>query len=282
MKNDALAQAYAYCREITEQHYENFPVASVLLPGQIRKHIYPIYAFARHADDLADEAQDRAALLAWRQQLHRTARGTADHPIFLALHDTRQRFDLPLALFDDLLRAFLQDLEKNRYRDFDELLAYCRCSANPVGRIILRLHGYRRPELFEWSDKICTALQLTNFWQDVRIDIGKDRIYIPIRQLSEFGISEDDIRAARFSTKFGIMMKSLVERTAALFAAGAPLLPAVKKRLRWELNLTMMGGMAILNQIRRQNYNVLAKRPELRKTNWIMILLKSVLTRGVL
>lgn len=281
MKNDALAAAYAYCRKITVQHYENFPVASVLMPGHLRKHIYPIYAFARHADDLADEAQDRAALLAWREQLHRAARGAADHPIFLALHDTRQRFELPLSLFDDLLRAFLQDLDQNRYRNFEELLGYCRYSANPVGRIILRLHGYRHPELFQFSDKICTALQLTNFWQDVRIDIEKDRIYIPLSQLSGFGISEDDIRAARFSAKFGNMMKSLVERTAAMFAEGAPLLPAVKKRLRWELKLTMMGGMAILDQIRRQNYNVLAKRPELRKINWIMILLKSVSTRGL-
>ena len=271
-----LSKAYQYCRDTTVQHYENFPVASVLLPASIRKHVYPIYAFARYADDLADEAQDKAALLDWREKLHSSLNGRASHPIFIALADTIQKFELPVELFDDLIKAFLQDLEKTQYRDTAELRQYCKCSANPVGRLILLLHGYRDDKLFQYSDNICTALQLTNFWQDVMIDIGKDRVYIPESRLARYGFSTDTIRNRRFDDTFRSMMAELVNETGQLFEQGRPLLSHVKKRLKWELKLTIMGGESILNKIKAANYDVLHFRPKLSKSSWVGLAFRSI------
>ncbi len=276
MKTSGLNKAYQYCRDITVQHYENFPVASFLLPASVRKHIYPIYAFARHADDLADEKQDKAALLDWRKKLHNSVNGHASHPVFIALSNTIQRFELPVALFDDLIKAFLQDLEKTQYRDLPELRQYCNYSANPVGRLILLLHGYRDDKLFQYSDDICTALQLTNFWQDVMIDIGKDRVYIPESCLARYGFSRDTIRNKRFDEEFGAMMSELVDETERLFERGRSLLSHINKRLKWELKLTIMGGESILNKIKANDYDVLHFRPKLSKGNWARLAFRSI------
>ena len=272
-----LDQAYQICREITISHYENFPVASRLLPAQSRKHIYPIYAFARHADDLADEAGDREGLLAWREMLHRCLREAVGHPIFQALADTIRRFELPVELFDDLLSAFLQDIDQQRYPDMAALLDYCRRSANPVGRIILYLHGYRDTRLMTCSDDICTALQLTNFWQDVQVDITKSRIYIPQDWLARYRVSEDSIIRRRHSREFAALMEALLKHTRRRFASGKPLLAQVQRRLRWELRFTVGGGLRILDKIEQNDYNVLEKRPILNKGDWLLIALRTLI-----
>lgn len=272
-----LDRAYRICREITASHYENFPVASALLPAKIRRHIYPIYAFARHADDLADEAGDRAALLQWRALLHQSSQEAPDHPVFMALADTMHRFDLPLSLFDDLLSAFLQDLEKNRYADLPELLEYCRCSANPVGRIILLLHGYREEQLFAYSDAVCTALQLANFWQDLSIDLQKDRLYIPGSLLESYRVSEETLLAKVPDRRFREMLKALVEITRDLFRQGIPLLRCIRGRLKWELKFTVLGGLAVLDKIEKLEYNVLQYRPVLSKRDWAGIAVKGAM-----
>lgn len=266
-----LEQAYQYCKEVTLSHYENFPVASVLLPRKVRRHIYPIYAFARYADDLADEAADKTALLAWKSLLHQSPQERIAHPVFLALSDTVQKFNLPIALFDNLISAFLQDLEKNRYQSLAEVLEYCRNSANPVGRIILLLHGYRDERLFQYSDHICTALQLANFWQDVSIDLQKDRIYIPQDILQQYGLNEYALFKKPYDDKIKGALKSLTQVTRELFLQGIPLLTHLRGRLKWELKFTILGGLAILKKIEEIDYNVLQTRPVLRKGDWLKI-----------
>lgn len=253
---------------IAQNHYENFPVASFLIPAKLRKHVYAVYAFARHADDLSDEKHDREGLVQWKIRLHESVNGSAQHPIFIALSDTIHQFDLPLELFDRLLAAFEQDLDKNRFKDFDELFAYCENSANPVGRIVLLLNGYRKEELFGYSDHICTALQLTNFWQDVRIDIQKNRIYLPQDYMEKHHVTEEQIRNGIFDDRFRRLMISLVEEARQLFGKGMPIVENVAGRLRWELKFTIMGGLTILDRIAKINYNVLQNRPALNKLHW--------------
>jgi len=270
-----LASDYHYCREITLSHYENFPVASFLLPKSVRVHVYPIYAFARHADDLADEYHDREGLLEWRVRLRRsvTPGEKPEHPIFRALAHTIRSADLPLQLFDDLLTAFLMDLDKNRYNDLPELLHYCRFSANPVGRLILQLSGYREEKLFRYSDAICTALQLTNFWQDVRRDAAKGRIYLPQKFLRKFNISEKEINEGRYTPAFAAMLQELIAFTRQTFYQGLPLLKNVSLRLKWELKLTLTGGLRILQKIEQMDGDVFSRRPALIKIDWLLILL---------
>lgn len=270
-----LKEAYGLCRQVTISHYENFPVASLVLPRSIRKHIYPVYAFARQADDLADEKMDHKELLVFRELLHRSARETVHHPIFMALADTISKFALPLTLFDDLITAFLQDLSKKRYEDLPDLLDYCRYSANPVGRIILHLHGIRDPERLHYSDQICTALQLANFWQDIAVDLTKDRIYIPQTFLNKYHVTEKALIQRMCGENFRKLMKELVDLTRSIFTRGGSLLDSLPARLRWELQLTVLGGLTILDKIEKTKYNILAVRPKLTKTDWIQIAFKS-------
>lgn len=243
-----------------------------MLPGHLRKHVYPIYAFARHADDLADESGDREALLAWRGMLHRCLTDSPQHPIFLALADTIRKFNLPLALFDSLLTAFLQDLAKNRYRDMEELTAYCQNSANPVGRLILLLHGMNDAHLLALSDDICTALQLTNFWQDVGVDLKKGRIYFPQNILNRFGVTEQALLQGETNAGFAQMMAHLISYTRSLFRRGSQLLDHLHGRLHWEIRLTLGGGMRILAKIEAMNFAVINQRPSLQPADWIRIL----------
>lgn len=269
-----MAEAYAYCERLTRSHYENFPVGSLLVPKGKRRHVYSIYAFARTADDFADEGYDTplsqserlAALDDWERQLEACCRGEAEHPIFVALAATINELQLPVQLFRDLLSAFKQDVVKRRYADFDEVLDYCTRSANPVGRLILLLFGYRDEALHRLSDYICTALQLANFWQDVAVDLEKDRIYLPQDELARFGCDEAQLFARRFDERYAALLKFQVDRTREIFLTGRPLPRLVRGRLSFELRLTWQGGMRILELIERAGYNTLKERPVI--TTW--------------
>lgn len=274
-----VSGAYAFCQALAGRHYENFPVASRLLPRALRKHVAALYAFARIADDFADEAdyegQRKERLLDWRAQLHDLEHPR--HPVFLALKHTASQLQLPLQLFDDLLSAFLQDTEKKRYSTFDEVLDYCRRSANPVGRIVLMIHGYSDAGLFELSDAVCTALQLANFWQDVSIDLKKDRIYIPEEDFKRFDYTEADLRMGVVNDKFLALMKFQVNRTRSLFEQGRPLANRLAFPLSWEIRLTWLGGREVLRKIKKQGFDTVSRRPRLSKRDWIPLFARSLL-----
>lgn len=270
-----IRKAYRHCIKIARNHYENFPVASLLVPRQYRPAIAAIYAFARTGDDFADVENDLDKLENWRYQLHTCTEKQAEHPIFVALADAIQQFDLPVQLLDDLLTAFRWDLEKNRYVNFDELFHYSRFSANPVGRLLLHIFGYRDEEIFEHSDKITTALQLSNFWQDISVDLNQNRIYIPLDTLDRFGIDENQILHREYNTKFGALMEHLIGETESLFFAGQPILNYLSGRLRWEIRLTIAGGRAMLSKIRKNQREILIHRPELTKIDWLKIVYKT-------
>jgi len=268
----AASDAFAWCERMAREHYENFPVGSLLVPKSRRKHVYSIYAFARTADDFADEgyetgglseAERLAALEDWESKLDDAFRGCADHPIFVALAETVQELDLPAQLFRDLLSAFRQDVVKRRYADFDEVLDYCRRSANPVGRLILRLFGYRDDGLDELSDCICTALQLINFWQDVAVDADKDRVYLPADEMARHGVTMDDLRERRYSERYASLLAFQVARTRAIFERGRGLPSQVSGRLAIELRLTWLSGMRILEKIEAMGYDTLRARPKI-------------------
>jgi squalene synthase HpnC len=262
-------RSYEYCQRLARSHYENFPVGSALIPKKLRKHFYSIYAFARIADDFADEGygeqyteRERLDLLEqWRAMLMESAAGRATHPIFVALADTQVRFDLPIELFDDLLSAFRQDVVQRRYKTFEQLLDYCRRSANPIGRLILLLFGYRDEERHNWSDNICTALQLANHWQDVAVDLDKDRVYLPDEDLSRFDLTTDDLKRRCVSDNFRELMRFEGERARQMFARGKPLCTSVGGRLGLELRAVWLGGMRILELIEQNDYDVFARRP---------------------
>jgi hydroxysqualene synthase len=258
-----LEDAYAFCKALTLSHYENFPVGSVMLPKKVRLHVYAIYAFARVADDYADEAiyltpQNRLALLdEWQTLLSDCYQGKAKHPIFIALADTVDKIQLPIELFEGLLTAFKRDVTVNRYQTLDEVVEeYCRYSANPVGRLILHLFDYRDDDLFRLSDHICTALQLTNFWQDVAVDLKKDRIYIPLEDMSQHGYSVGQLVDQDVNSAYIEIMENLVRQTWALFDKGYPLLEKVRFPLNMELRFTWLGGVEILSRTAKNYYNV--------------------------
>ena len=275
---EPLAEAYAACEKLAREHYENFPVASRILPKRIRPHVAAVYAFARCADDFADEAsfegQDRLALIEdWRQRLRRCAGGPAEDPIFLALGHTIRAHRLPLSLFEDLLTAFTMDVTVCSYESFEELRGYCRFSANPVGRLVLLLSGCEEEEAHELSDSICTALQLTNFWQDVAVDLEKGRCYIPREDMRAFGVSDADLRAGMMTPSLSRMMAFETERTRRLFDHGAGLIPRLRGRLRAEIRLVLAGGRRILDKIDAVEGDVFSRRPSLGVADWGMLIL---------
>ncbi|MCI0491171.1 MAG: squalene synthase HpnC [Blastocatellia bacterium] len=261
--------AYRYCEQIARSHYENFPVGSLLVPKPLRKHFHSIYAFARTADDLADEGYreghsegERLRLLEeWRALLRESFEGRVAHPIFIALSETCAQFGLPGELFEDLISAFIQDVTVRRYESFDELMDYCRRSANPIGRLILLLFGHRDNQLHEWADSICTALQLTNHWQDVAIDLDKDRIYIPACDLERFDLTVEDLQSRRSTEGFRRLMQMEVARARALFEQGKPLCVSVPGRLGLELRAVWLGGTRILDSLEKNGYDVFRRRP---------------------
>ena len=275
-----IQEAYAFCEQLTRNHYENFPVGSVLVPKAKRKHIYSIYAFARTADDFADEGYDgqttkadRLRLLDdWERQFDECLAGNFQHPIFAALQNTIHELDLPTQLFKDLLSAFRQDVVKARYSDFEEVLDYCRRSANPVGRLILLLFDYRDEKLFQFSDRICTGLQLANFWQDVSIDLEKDRVYLPLDEIEKFNYSEAELFGKICKDRYRELLKFQVNRTQKIFEEGKPLLNLVSGKLRLELKLTWLGGTQILRMIEKNNYDTLSYRPSLSKFDKLKLL----------
>ncbi len=258
-------------------HYENFPVASFLVPRHLCRPIETIYRFARSADDIADEGdaspdERLAGLAAYQAELDRIAAGAAPQtPLFLALADVIRQHGLPLQLFRDLLDAFAQDVVKKRYADYPELLDYCRRSANPVGRLVLHLFGRTEAQHLEQSDCICSALQLVNFWQDVAVDWKKQRIYIPQADLPRFRVSEADIAAGRRSANWAALMDFQIDRTRELMLRGAPLVHALPGRLGWEIRLTVQGGLRILERLRRVRGNVFQHRPRLGKRDWLVV-----------
>lgn len=267
-------------------HYENFPVASFLLPRRLRPAVAAIYAFARSADDFADEgdlpAQERlAALEAYESALDRIAAGTpAEDPLFAALAKVVASYALPLQPLRDLLSAFKQDVVTPRYADFADLLDYCRRSANPVGLLMLHLYGAVDSRNVVQSDAICSALQLINFWQDVAIDWDKDRVYLPQEDLQRFGVAEADIAAHRDTPAWRELMAFEVQRARALMLAGAPLALRLPGRIGWELRLVVQGGLRILEKIEAVDYDVYRRRPRLGKADWLLLAWRSLWMRG--
>jgi squalene synthase HpnC len=260
-------EARRYCERLARTHYENFPVATLLLPRKLRRHFYPVYAYCRWADDLGDETGNRELSLAlldrWEEQLLACFRGEARHPVFVALKETIDECRIPPEPFLDLITAFRQDQIKTRYRTHAELLDYCRYSANPVGRLVLYVCGHRDPERQRLSDFTCTALQLANFWQDVVRDYRIGRIYLPLDDMARHGYTEEDLAALRYNERFRNLLREQVERAWELFRLGLPLVSLVERRLAVDIELFSRGGMEILRLIERQNYNVLARRPQL-------------------
>ncbi|MGH9821748.1 MAG: squalene synthase HpnC [Blastocatellia bacterium] len=280
----SLHDSYDYCREIATSHYENFPVGSILVPKRLRRHFYSIYAFARISDDFADEGYaegysepDRLSWLSrWGEMLAETYSGIVSHPVFVALGDTAERFELPISLFRDLLSAFSQDVRVNRYKTFDELLDYCRRSANPIGRLVLLLFGYKEQRLFEYSDEICTALQLANHWQDVRIDLEKNRIYLPQDDMEKFGVTRDDLKSAPSCEGIKRLLEFEVGVAADMFAQGKPLCTSVGGRLGIELRAVWLGGTTILRRIAANEYDVFNRRPVITAKDKLRILASAV------
>ncbi|MBI3610997.1 MAG: squalene synthase HpnC [Nitrospirae bacterium] len=264
-------------------HYENFPVGSRFIPKKLRPHVHSIYAFARVADDFADEPHTldnlRLAFLEnWENQLLQSMWRTPQHPVFIALKETIHKFDLPITLLQDLLMAFKMDVTTKRRGRFEDLLTYCRYSANPVGRLVLLLFGYRDPELHALSDSICSALQLANFWQDVAID-EKDRVYLPLDDMAKFGYHEDDLKEHRCNEAFRNLMRHEIARTRDLFHHGRPLCDKVGRELRFELHLIWNGGMTILDRIESVDYNVFIHRPTLGLKDKITVVTKASIAR---
>jgi squalene synthase HpnC/squalene synthase HpnD len=263
----SVAEAERYTHWLATHHYENFHVVSRMLPRHLRRHFYNVYAYCRWADDLADEVGSTAHALElldwWEGELNLCYEGRPSHPVFVALAQTIVDFDIPAEPFRDLLSAFRQDQTVHRYQTWEDLLGYCRYSANPVGRLVLYLCGYRDSERQRLSDSTCTALQLANFWQDVARDWEKERLYIPIDALQRHGLAVGDIEAGIFDGRYVALMRDLIARTRKLFAEGRPLAASVDARLRVDIELFSRGGLAILDAVESMGYNTMAKRPSL-------------------
>ena len=276
-----LDEARAWCKHLAETHYENFHVASWFLPKKLRPHFHAIYAYCRVSDDLGDETGNREQSLAlldqWNEELDACYEGKARHPVFVALAETIRACSIPKEPFADLLTAFKQDQIVTRFRTMDEVLAYCRYSANPVGRLVLYVCGYTDPERFRLSDMTCSALQLANFWQDVASDYQqRDRIYLPQDAMARFGVTEETIAAGQPTPEFRALLKDQVAYARSLFEAGLPLIGMVDSELALDLDLFSRGGLEILNAIEQRNYDVLSVRPAISKATKIALALRAV------
>lgn len=277
----ALDEAREYCRRLARSHYENFSVASWFLPEKLRQHFFNVYAYCRISDDLGDEVGDTRASLdlldQWEAELHACYDGNPRHPVFVALTETVRKFEIPKHEFQDLLTAFRQDQTVTRYQTFNELLGYCRYSANPVGHLVLYLCGYNDSERQQLSDYTCTALQLANFWQDVSADYVKGRIYLPLEDLRRFGVEEKVIRNADNVAAFRELLKFEVERAREWFLQGLPLISKVDRKLATDIELFSRGGQEILNAIERQDYAVLGRRPSISKSRKLALIARAAL-----
>ena len=275
----SLEEALAYCERLARSHYENFSVATLFLPAKLRPHFYSIYAYCRISDDLGDEVgnpqQSLALLGEWEEELNACYAGIPRHPVFVALRPTILACKIPRDPFANLLIAFRQDQTVARYRTFDDLLGYCVNSANPVGRLVLYACGYSDAERQQLSDFTCTALQLANFWQDVSVDYGKGRIYLPLEDLQQYGVSEGQIAERRFTPEFGQLIQFEVERAREWFRSGRRLIRMVDRELAIDIELFSRGGEEILNCIERQDYNVLRTRPVISKSRKLALVAKA-------
>jgi squalene synthase HpnC len=279
------AESLEYTRWLATHHYENFHVVSFLLPKRLHQDFYNTYAFCRWADDLGDEIGDTREslrLLAWwRDSTLRMYEGRAEHPVFVALEATSRKHDVPPEPFLDLIQAFEQDQTTTRYQTWAEVFDYCRCSAQPVGRLVLYLCGYRDAARQTLSDATCTALQLANFWQDVAVDLDKSRIYMPLEVLGKHGSSFGQVESRKATPQFRAAMRESVEVARRLFHEGLPLSGMVDRRLSLDLDLFSRGGMKILDKIEAQDFDVFARRPAITKLERLG-LLAGVLARWVL
>lgn len=275
-----LSEAEAYTRWLATHHYENFHLATFLLPRRLHQDFFNVYAFCRWADDLGDEIGDEAEserlLKWWAEELDRMYLGEARHAVYVALRATAGRHHLPKEPFEDLIRAFLQDQRVHRYRTYEELFAYCRWSANPVGRLMLHLCGYSDEHRQRLSDATCTALQLANFWQDVSVDLEKGRLYLPLEALDRHGCPEEDVLARRATPAFRAALREAVEVARRLFLEGLPLARMVNRRLSVDIELFSRGGMKVLDKIERLDYDVLSRRPSISRTERAWLLLATV------
>lgn len=254
---------------LAQDHYENFPVASLLIPKKHRHALHTIYAFARMADDFADEpvfeGKREQALAFWREQLACCTQQRSQNELFAKLGQVINGYDLPISCFHRLLDAFEQDVRQNRYAGWDDLMAYAALSANPVGQLYLRIFGYADPNMDYYSDCICSALQLTNFWQDISVDLEKNRVYLPQDDLESHGIKEDHIYQRESSADFEEMMLLLIDRTQKMFDVGEMLLPMLSGRLRWEIKVIWLGGVKMLAKVKCQRGRLLTSRPSFSK-----------------
>jgi hydroxysqualene synthase len=279
-----LEACYRYCEALCRARHHNYPVASMFARSALRKHIFALFAFARVADDFADEVafEGRRAreLDRWEEQLHQAYRGTAEHPVFVALADTVNKFALPITEFTELLSGFRTDLERLRYSSFDELRGYTRQAAEPVGRLLLYIGGYRAPELHAYADDLSSALAVARLVQDVPSDWQRGRVYLPAEDLRHFGVTESDIEHRRVSPAVGALVRYEVARTRALFERARPLVDLVGADLAVELALTWHGGMRILEKIEAAGSTLFAERPSLGNRDKALVLARAIKWRG--
>lgn len=279
-----LDACYRYCETLCRARHHNYPVASMFARSEIRKHIFAIFAFARVADDFADERayEGRRAreLDRWEEQLHLAYRGHAEHPVFVALADTVNKFALPITEFSELLSGFRTDLERRRYATFDELRSYTRQSAEPVGRLLLYIGGYRAPELHAYAEDLASALAVARLIQDVPSDWQRGRVYLPAEDLRHFGVTESDIEQRRVTPQIGALVRYEVARTRALFERARPVVDLVGADLAVELALTWHGGMRILEKIEAVGERLFAERPSLGNRDKAISLARAIKWRG--
>ncbi len=275
-----LEESLDYCRRLAESHYENFHVATWFLPKALRPHFHAIYAYCRISDDLGDEVPDTAQALAllnlWGRELDACYEGRARHPVFVALAETIRARSIPKEPFADLLTAFRQDQTVKRYASMQDVLRYCRYSANPVGRLVLYACGEVSVTNFRMSDATCSALQLANFWQDVRVDYGKGRVYLPQDDMQRFGVTDGTIAAGVATPEFRSLLRHEVDYARRLFEQGLPLIGRVNRELAVDLDLFSRGGMEILRAIERRDYDVLSARPAISKRTKLALALRAL------
>jgi squalene synthase HpnC len=276
----SLEEARAWCKRLAESHYENFHVATWFLPKALKPHFHAIYAYCRVSDDLGDEVGDPAIALAllemWGHELDACYEGHARHPVFVALKETIRACSIPKEPFSDLLTAFRQDQTVSRYRTMQDVLEYCRYSANPVGRLVLYACGYADGERFRLSDATCSALQLANFWQDVRVDFLKNRVYLPQEDMKRFGVSDEVIVQGIATPAFRALLDYEVDFARRFFEEGLPLIGMVSRDLAIDLDLFSRGGLQILSAIERQDYDVLSARPAIPKRTKLALALRAL------
>jgi squalene synthase HpnC len=274
-----LGEARAWCKRLAESHYENFHVVSWFLPRTLRPHFHAIYAYCRVSDDLGDEVGSKEQALAlldlWGRELDACYEGRARHPVFVALAETIRVCSIPKEPFADLLTAFRQDQTVPRYATMEDVLGYCRYSANPVGRLVLYACGEASEEKFKLSDATCSALQLANFWQDVRVDFAKGRVYIPQADLRRFGVTDETIAQGIATPEFRALMRHEVDTARRLFEQGLPLIGMVGRELALDLDLFSRGGLEILRAIERRDYDVLSGRPAISKSTKLKLLMRA-------